>query len=415
MRTHLFLLLMIFSFTLSKAQWVEIDTGFDVPFYADVFAVNSEVAFVTGQNGLLLKTSDGGETWEQKDSGTDLNLGKIQFITPQIGFVTGANGHLIKTEDGGETWELKSIEGVGTIWGMSFVNEDLFFLSGLDLDLNSIIIKSTDGGDNWEITSVTLPVQKLNEIQFFNEEIGYASTTIGYPGYNHGILKTEDGGANWMQLENTYYPFQFIDENTGFCYPDGLFKTVDGGYNFEPLGCGGGWGYISMYVVNENNAWGILDGLFDGDGSTRGIVKDYILEDGTCIQEIWYDDDPWMNMNTIHFADENTGYIVGYRHGNPTIWKNSTGINTMSTAEQVETAKIKVYPNPASDVLNTDLGKTFTEIKVSLSDVSGKQFISETHKQKDKLSIHTQTLPKGVYVLSIQTNQHNFNKKIIIN
>ena len=98
MRTHLFLLLMIFSFTLSKAQWVEIDTGFDVPFYADVFAVNSEVAFVTGQNGLLLKTSDGGETWEQKDSGTDLNLGKIQFITPQIGFVTGANGHLIKTE-----------------------------------------------------------------------------------------------------------------------------------------------------------------------------------------------------------------------------------------------------------------------------------------------------------------------------
>ena len=87
----------------------------------------------------------------------------------------------------------------------------------------------------------------------------------------------------------------------------------------------------------------------------------------------------------------------------------------MSTAEQVETAKIKVYPNPASDILNIDLGKTFTEIKVSLSDVSGKQFISETHKQKDKLSIHTQTLPKGVYVLSIQTSQHMFNKKIIIN
>ena len=120
-----------------------------------------------------------------------------------------------------------------------------------------------------------------------------------------------------------------------------------------------------------------------------------------------------MSMNTIHFADENTGYIVGYSHGNPTIWKNSTGINTMSTAEQVETTKIKVYPNPASDVLNIDLGKTFTEIKVSLSDISGKQFITETHKQKDKLSIHTQTLPKGVYVLSIQTNQHNFNKKII--
>src|SRR5690625_7428949 len=163
MRTHLFLLIMIFKFNLSKGQVVEIDNGFDVPFYGDVIAVKSEGAFVRSQNGLLLKTSDGGETWEQKDSGTDLNLGKIQFITPQIGFVTGANGHLIKTEDGGETWELKSIEGVGTIWGMSFVNEDLFFLSGLDLDLISIIIKSTDGGDNWEITSVTLPVQKRSE------------------------------------------------------------------------------------------------------------------------------------------------------------------------------------------------------------------------------------------------------------
>ena len=61
--------------------------------------------------------------------------------------------------------------------------------------------------------------------------------------------------------------------------------------------------------------------------------------------------------------------------------------------------------------MNIDLGKTFTEIKASLSDVSGNNSFQKRISKKDKLSIHTQTLPKGVYVLSIQTNQHNFNKK----
>lgn len=413
MKTLISLFSIVLCLSYGKAQWTEIDTGFDVPYYADVFAVNSQVAFVTGPNGLILKTSDGGETWQQKDSGTDLNLGLIQFITPQIGFIGGANGYLIKTEDGGETWVHKIINGIQFFSGLSFVNEDLVFLSGRDLESNSIIIKSTDGGDNWEIIPIAPPVEKLDEIQFFNEQVGYAST-IGFPGYNYGILKTDDGGTNWIQLESTTTPFKFIDENTGFFYFDGLYETIDGGYNFELLGYGEGQIFSNIYVVDENNAWGIINGLLNGDGSSQGIVKVHILPDGTYTEEIWYDGDEETHMSSIHFADENTGYIIGSTFNGPTIWKNSTGINTMGINEPTIFNEIKVYPNPVSEEINILFEKAFSGV-VSLYDLTGKQVYSSDLANKNNAVINVEKFAKGVYILLIKAHGKIHTQKLIVN
>jgi len=399
MRTHLFLLLMIFSFTLSKAQWVEIDPGVDNALY-DIYAITPDIVVAVGDNGTIIKTIDGGETWQQKESGTSNRLTKLQFPTSDIGYIIGGGGIFLKTIDSGETWFSITAGPDCFYQDMSCVDENLIFVI-----CNGILMKSTDGGENWnEIGSIP-----GNNFQFLSDEIGFMMTL------SQGLFRTENGGEDWIKLDIYYTLFQFLDENVGFLYSAGLAKSIDGGYNFEFLGGEFGDWFSYFYVENENRTWGILEPIFDGDGTTRGILKSEILTDGSYAEEVCFDNDNTVEMYSIHFANENTGYIAGYNYAKGIVWKNSTGINTMSTAEQVETAKIKVYPNPASDVLNIDLGKTFTEIKVSLSDVSGKQFISETHKQKDKLSIHTQTLPKGVYVLSIQTSQHMFNKKIIIN
>src|SRR5690625_5321587 len=75
MRTHLFLLLMIFSFTLSKAQWVEIAPGVDNALY-DIYAITPDIVVAVGDNGTIIKTIDGGETWQQKESGTSNRLTK---------------------------------------------------------------------------------------------------------------------------------------------------------------------------------------------------------------------------------------------------------------------------------------------------------------------------------------------------
>ena len=96
MRTHLFLLLMIFSFTLSKAQWVEIDPGVDNALY-DIYAITPDIVVAVGTNGTIIKTIDGGETWQQKESETTNFLTKLQFQTSDIGYIIGNGGTFLKT------------------------------------------------------------------------------------------------------------------------------------------------------------------------------------------------------------------------------------------------------------------------------------------------------------------------------
>ncbi len=85
----------------------------------------------------------------------------------------------------------------------------------------------------------------------------------------------------------------------------------------------------------------------------------------------------------------------------------------MSTVEPTIN-EIKVYPNPASEAVNIDLGKTITDTHIILIDLSGKQIFSKKYNGKNKISIDTKGFPKGVYILSIQTGRQKLNRKIII-
>src|SRR5690625_3512744 len=100
---QLFLLLMTFSLSLSKAQWVEIAPGVDNALY-DIYAITPDIVVAVGDNGTIIKTIDGGETWQQKESGTSNRLTKLQFPTSDIGYIIGGGGIFLKTIDSGETW-----------------------------------------------------------------------------------------------------------------------------------------------------------------------------------------------------------------------------------------------------------------------------------------------------------------------
>lgn len=380
----------------SNAQWVELDPGLDDALY-DIYAITPDIAVAVGFNGTIIKTTDGGETWQQKDSGTTKTLKKVQFLNSTLGVVISAKGTVLKTTDSGETWASFNIEEDPFLSNLSIVNENLIFTCG-----HNGIYKTLNGGETWSKVSTLW----TEWIQFTNDEIGYTIDT-------GDLFKTYNGGETWEEINNSLATTQFLDENTGFFYVDGLYKTIDGGYNFELLGYGQGQVFLNIYVVDENNTWGTIIGLLNGDPTTQGIVKVHILSDGTYTEDIWYDNDSEIDMTSIHFAD-NTGYIVGNRYGNPTIWKNGTGINTMSTVEPTIN-EIKVYPNPASEAINIDLGKTITNTHIILTDLSGKQIFSEKYNGKSKISIDTKGFPKGVYMLSIRMTQKVVNRKIIIN
>ncbi len=386
----------------SQAQWVELDTGIEnPPYFYDVYAITPETVVVVGASGTILKTTDGGETWQQKTSGTTSNLSKILFATTDIGYIVGGNGTFLKTTDGGETWIPKDIGQTFALHGLSCVDENIIYISAYE----NYIMKSEDGGDSW----IALPIEldNIDLIQFFENGIGYVHTRFGE------VLKTENGGETWEEL--TAFPhFQFLDENVGYFYSDGLYKTIDGGNNFVQTS-DGSWGESKdIFIINEDNIWGLFSlELLNWGDPQYGIIKVSRHQSEQYEESVVIMNLPEYDLFSIHFADENIGYVVGIHNGLGSIWKNGTGINTMKISENELIDNIKVYPNPALNELNITFEKPVTA-DISLTDITGKQVYTNSLQEKD-IKISTTEFPKGIYILSIKTVNKNLTKKIIIN
>ena len=83
-------------------------------------------AYAVGQNGRMVRTSDGGSTWSSHPSNTSRRLRSIHMQRgTSRGWAVGAEGRVISTVDGGETWAEQTVSGasvqdlndVSFVWG----------------------------------------------------------------------------------------------------------------------------------------------------------------------------------------------------------------------------------------------------------------------------------------------------------
>jgi len=85
--------------------------------------VDGECGWAVGNRGVILRSADGGRTWQAQSSGTDATLEAVHFVDRRVGYAVGGRtrpdglgsyGILLRTENGGQTWQ--SVEGVQTGW-----------------------------------------------------------------------------------------------------------------------------------------------------------------------------------------------------------------------------------------------------------------------------------------------------------
>jgi photosystem II stability/assembly factor-like uncharacterized protein len=130
----------------------------DVILY-DVSFPDAQHGFIGGEFGTVLATSDGGETWEKRETGTEKTLFGLHFSTPERGWAVGIDGLLLQTRDGGRTWtflhgraDVANLEDVGFLETLK--NPGLYAVSvvgqqGVVIGDTGTIYTTADGGDNW--------------------------------------------------------------------------------------------------------------------------------------------------------------------------------------------------------------------------------------------------------------------------
>jgi len=83
-------------------------------------------------------------------------------------------------------------------------------------------------------------------------------------------------------------------------------------------------------------------------------------------------------------------------------------LGTQETSNELE--GIKIYPNPAKDILHLETPKSIKDFSLEIMDMSGK--LISTHENETTINIAN--LPNGVYMGVIKSGEENVSHKIIV-
>ncbi|BDQ02785.1 YCF48-related protein [Ignavibacterium sp.] len=139
-------------------------------------------------NNVIAKSTDGGVSWTVKSTPGG---NSIYFSDSLNGWVAGDNGNIRKTTDGGETWINKLSGTVSDLKSIKFFNNNLGAVAGS----NSTFLISTDGGETW-LSRNTNTNTAFNSITFID------ANSIWLVGDNGTILFTDDLGNTWTNYGN---------------------------------------------------------------------------------------------------------------------------------------------------------------------------------------------------------------------
>ena len=85
-----------------------------------VWFTDSDTGIVAGDQGTILRTTDGGESWVAQDSGVSETLLNVSFSDASNGTAVGQLGTIIRTTDGGQTWVREESGTNQDLYGVSF-------------------------------------------------------------------------------------------------------------------------------------------------------------------------------------------------------------------------------------------------------------------------------------------------------
>ncbi len=159
------------------------------------FAADAQTGWLLGRNGTILKSTNGGENWTSRGSGTSVTLRSLTFMDDgRTGWAVGDDGTVIQSVDSGDSWTPQVSNTSADLWSVAFSNDGQ---TGWAVGQSGTIIKTTNGGAVWERRASGIGV-RLSSVTFADdEETGLAA------GVNSPVLRSTDAGDTWHPSTST--------------------------------------------------------------------------------------------------------------------------------------------------------------------------------------------------------------------
>ncbi|MCU0849300.1 MAG: YihY/virulence factor BrkB family protein [Spirochaetes bacterium] len=226
----------VFSYDPARKKYEEQDSRIDKiefkkkKFYGVQFM--GEKGWIVGEDGLILSTGDGGNSWEISKYGS-MNLNDIHMVSANRGFIASNSGLILETQNGGRTWNPREFHGINSNFNhIAFRGE-----KGIITGSRGVALVTYNSGKTWDAR--TIPEAKrldkyvnLNSSFFIDENNVWIACDDGL------LLKSVDGGTTWQPnkyQDASYYTLFFKDAKNGFAAGGRgmLISTANGGKNWR--------------------------------------------------------------------------------------------------------------------------------------------------------------------------------------
>jgi photosystem II stability/assembly factor-like uncharacterized protein len=161
-----------------------------------------------GQFGHVVLSDDDGATWRQAERvPTQALLTGVYFVDDKTGYAVGHDAAIIKTEDGGETWDLKYNDPEAEMPLFSVMFSDA--KNGIAVGAFSTALSTNDGGETWNLKSVIPdpppPLEGLEYEPHLNSLFRGPSGSLFIAAETGFIFRSTDNGANWEPIKTPYF------------------------------------------------------------------------------------------------------------------------------------------------------------------------------------------------------------------
>jgi photosystem II stability/assembly factor-like uncharacterized protein len=198
-------------------SWVRADSVFASQNLYDVTFDHSDslIGWAVGQNGVILRTVNGGVRWEKQFIPGGQTLRAVSFSSTRDGWAVGDNGVIAGTHDRGLSWFVVqpavTAENLLAVWRASGLRALAVGVRGVTPrtwvpPADSIQWKLENAGASYQLSGVC-----------FGDSIAYAVGSIGGAG---AVERSDDFGVSWTpQFPRSQYALNdvfFVDRLRGW-------------------------------------------------------------------------------------------------------------------------------------------------------------------------------------------------------
>lgn len=260
------IILLLLCFQTAEAGWTKQNSG-TFAWLHSIYFLNENKGWIVGSQGTFLSTDDNGNSWKQSRRFTEDRIRDVYFADERNGWVlcernifnlgAASPSYLMKTSNGGESWEKVEFgEGRDRVARMFFTKSGYGYAVGE----SGVFFSMQDDKKTWKKTPI--PSRYLLLDGNFTDDLHGAIV-----GGGRTILFTEDAGLTWNKAivsgksESKLNSIFFVNPRTGWAVGSNgkIYATANAGKFWREQTSNINKDLTDVYFTSASEGWAVGD------------------------------------------------------------------------------------------------------------------------------------------------------------